>query len=722
MLVNDAISIISNGRLALGDLGLEIAQRIQKGLYSTPETNELQRRLVLTYAILKVLDKIVVINEDDEVEYILGDYDTAKINRMLMYLRSISKAGNRPVLSKILNPIASTVGNGTNGQDGDPGQDAYLYIGYAEDASGTGYSSAPDVSRTYIAFRQSTTPISPPTAATFAGLWQKYIGTDGDQGDEGDPGQSQYIFQAWANADDGTGFTLTFNAALKYTAFLIKDNDDVPVQADFAGLWTKYVGDDGDQGDQGNDGASAFVYIGYADDASGTGFTLTFDADKDYIAIISTDTEIPSPAVGDFAGLWKNYKGTAGGDGNDGNNGTDGQSAFTYIGYAEDIEGTGFTSTFDPDKEYIAILSTSSEIVAPEASDFTGLWTRYRGNGDRYKTYSTTTLTIGTGSQYLNVENGLAYTAGQRCIIAVPNNPSNRMEGMVVFYDVINGQLEVDVDLDFGAGTFSTWDVNLAGAPVSVAGVNAYYATLATDQGSGGSTQTLSTSPAKVTAFDTVVSQSPGMSASTSTDDITVDNNGAYAMDFNATVSGDPALDVLFQVYKNGVAVPNFIARLLLDGSGNPQNVSIHGIIESVQQADVFDIRATASAGTPDVLLEQARLSVYTVGFLNSEQYKDFENADVDTGTETVDTFAASAGSAAKFEVLIKKSTNFRQVTLWAVWDGVNQPEVSEEGIGLSIGTIDVTVAVDYSSGSIRLRATASSDNWIVKGKRTIIG
>lgn len=63
-------------------------------------------------------------------------------------------------------------------------------------------------------------------------------------------------------------------------------------------------------GDTGATGDSAFVYIAYASDASGTDFTMTFDPLLDYIAILSTDTEIVSPAVGDFAGLWKNLGGS----------------------------------------------------------------------------------------------------------------------------------------------------------------------------------------------------------------------------------------------------------------------------------------------------------------------------------------------------------------------------------------------------------------------------
>lgn len=75
------------------------------------------------------------------------------------------------------------------------------------------------------------------------------------------------------------------------------------------------AGADGANGSNGADGDNAYVYIAYASADDGTDFTLTFDADLDYIAILSTDTEIVSPVVGDFAGLWKNYKGATGATG-----------------------------------------------------------------------------------------------------------------------------------------------------------------------------------------------------------------------------------------------------------------------------------------------------------------------------------------------------------------------------------------------------------------------
>jgi len=56
-------------------------------------------------------------------------------------------------------------------------------------------------------------------------------------------------------------------------------------------------------------GDNAYLYVAYADDASGTGFTLTFDDTKHYIAIKQTTSPIASPIASDFAGLWVIYSG-----------------------------------------------------------------------------------------------------------------------------------------------------------------------------------------------------------------------------------------------------------------------------------------------------------------------------------------------------------------------------------------------------------------------------
>jgi hypothetical protein len=66
-------------------------------------------------------------------------------------------------------------------------------------------------------------------------------------GDDGADGQDVYIYHAWADDASGTGFTLTFNAAKKYTAIRTSTTILTPVVGDFAGLWAKYIGENGDE-------------------------------------------------------------------------------------------------------------------------------------------------------------------------------------------------------------------------------------------------------------------------------------------------------------------------------------------------------------------------------------------------------------------------------------------------------------------------------------------
>lgn len=82
-------------------------------------------------------------------------------------------------------------------------------------------------------------------------------------------------------------------------------------------------GGTGATGAAGADGDDAYVYIAYASDDTGTGFTTTFNASLNYIAVKTTTSPIASPAVGDFAGLWKNYKGATGATGSTGETGAD---------------------------------------------------------------------------------------------------------------------------------------------------------------------------------------------------------------------------------------------------------------------------------------------------------------------------------------------------------------------------------------------------------------
>lgn len=92
-------------------------------------------------------------------------------------------------------------------------------------------------------------------------------------------------------------------------------------------VYSKNSNDSGDWSDPayitGPRGHESYVYIAYASNASGAGFTMTFNPSLNYIAIKTTETPIANPSASDFAGLWFNYKGATGATGATGAPGAD---------------------------------------------------------------------------------------------------------------------------------------------------------------------------------------------------------------------------------------------------------------------------------------------------------------------------------------------------------------------------------------------------------------
>ena len=90
------------------------------------------------------------------------------------------------------------------------------------------------------------------------------------------------------------------------------------------------------------------------------------------------------------------------------------------------------------------------------------------------------------------------------------------------------------------------------------------------------------------------------------------------------------------------------------------------------------------------------------------------ENTDVDTGAEVVAQVSTSTYTAAFFDFVIKKVGNIRSGTVYACHDGTNVEftETSTNDLG---DTSDVTLSVDKSGTNLRLIATVTSDDWIIK-------
>lgn len=90
------------------------------------------------------------------------------------------------------------------------------------------------------------------------------------------------------------------------------------------------------------------------------------------------------------------------------------------------------------------------------------------------------------------------------------------------------------------------------------------------------------------------------------------------------------------------------------------------------------------------------------------------ENTDVDTGTEDIKSLPLATYQAVFFDYVVKNGTNLRAGTVTAVHDGTNVEftDTSTKDLGNTSG---VTLSVDINGTNMRLRATTTSDNWIVK-------
>ena len=118
------------------------------------------------------------------------------------------------------------------------------------------------------------------------------------------------------------------------------------------------------------------------------------------------------------------------------------------------------------------------------------------------------------------------------------------------------------------------------------------------------------------------------------------------------------------------------------------------------------------TVGTKDLLLENGALIANK------------QNTDIDAGTETVDTFADTAGDAVSWTYLVKKGANLRAGTIVACWDASgNTTEYTETHTNDIGDTSVITFDVDINSDNVRLLATATSGetNWIVRVVRTLI-
>ncbi|BBL19310.1 tail protein [Vibrio phage KIT04] len=149
-------------------------------------------------------------------------------------------------------------------------------------------------------------------------------------------------------------------------------------EPNITGNWSapvKFSGDQGDQGipgQDGKDGSTFYTWIKYADTVTGSGMSNS-PTGKSYIGIASnmtSSTESNNPT--DYT--WALMKGDQGIPGIDG---TDGRTYYTWIKYADDSAGRGFTD--DPTGKAYLGIATNKE-VQQESGDWRDYkWSKIQG-------------------------------------------------------------------------------------------------------------------------------------------------------------------------------------------------------------------------------------------------------------------------------------------------------------------------------------------------------
>ncbi|WP_082234965.1 phage tail spike protein [Halobacillus massiliensis] len=319
---------------------------------------------------------------------------------------------------------------GDQGIPGEPGTDgsaSYTHIAYANSSNGTdGFSVSDSTNKTYIGMYVDHTSADSDIPSDYN--WTLIKGADGArgiQGPQGEDGQTPYFHTAWANNSVGTSGFSTTESENKlyigtYTDFTASDSSN---PSDYK--WSKIKGDKGDKGEQGTEGPrgergpqgiqgpagengqTTYTWIKYADTSSGSGMSDYPDG-KEYIGLAynkSTPSEslvasnynwsLIKGAKGDKGATGdqgptgpEGPKGDRGPQGIEGPAGENGNPTYTWIRYADDVNGNGI-SNFPDGKSYIGIAPNKlSQDESTNPSAYT--WSKYEGpRGDKGEQGST---------------------------------------------------------------------------------------------------------------------------------------------------------------------------------------------------------------------------------------------------------------------------------------------------------------------------------------------
>ena len=239
---------------------------------------------------------------------------------------------------------------GVQGVKGSDGVSLYTWIKYA-DTPTSGMSDLPS-GKTYIGIAYNKT--SPNESSVYADYsWSLIKGTDGAPGTPGADGSPRYTWIKYALDDQGSGMSDSPTGkafiGLAHNKLTVQESSD-PTQY----TWALIQGPKGDTGSQGipgvkgADGITYYTWIKYADTPT-TGMSDD-PAGKTYMGI-AYNQQVQAESSDYSMYHWSLIKGT---DGVQGPKGDDGATTYTWIKYADDINGAGMNDS-PTGKKYIGL-------------------------------------------------------------------------------------------------------------------------------------------------------------------------------------------------------------------------------------------------------------------------------------------------------------------------------------------------------------------------------
>lgn len=130
-------------------------------------------------------------------------------------------------------------------------------------------------------------------------------------------------------------------------------------------------------------------------------------------------------------------------------------------------------------------------------------------------------------------------------------------------------------------------------------------------QGSPGVATALTTTPTKLSIFDTVFATSPELAADATTDSITATLGGYFSFNVTVSMAGDNNADIELALYRDG-APTIWVSLTTTTGAANRAELTLEGFTQG-NPGSVFELYARTLTGTANVTFSLNQFLMSTV-------------------------------------------------------------------------------------------------------------